>query len=175
MKKALGILAVITGAAAVVAYKLKKDEQKKETFEFMNEEDISDRILKSAEEQNFKEEEFVEKASTETASYPHLSEEDMIRINELSETHFEEIEKEEDARVERPLQHTIHFDNETDLEKYKNIVINEGYVITSGDTTNDLVVLNISNVAFDNILSKVFYLANLAKEYNGTYVDWILK
>ena len=174
MKKALGVVAVLAGAAAVVAYKLKKDCEKEEHFDLMDEEDISDRILKTAQAQNHQEE-CDETPSTQTASYPHLSEEDIVRLNELSETHFEAMDKEEDARSERPLQHTVHFEDQIDLDKYKTVVINEGYVVTSGDSEKDLVVLNITNVSCDSILSKVFYLANLAKEYNGTYVDWILK
>ncbi len=174
MKKALGVIAVLTGAAALVAYKLKKDNEKEDNFELMDEEDISDRILKSAQQQNFQEES-AEEPSTQTASYPHLSEEDLVRLNELSETHFEAMEKEDDARSERPLQHTVHFEDQINLDKYKGIVINEGYVVTSGDSEKDLVVLNITNVSCDAILSKVFYLANLAKEYEGTYIDWILK
>lgn len=174
MKKALGVIAVLTGAAALVAYKLKKDSEKEDNFQLMDEEDISDRILKSASAQNFSEEK-EEKASTETASYPHLSEEDLIRLNELSETHFEEMENQEDVRSERPLQHTVHFEDQINLDKYKGIVINEGYVVTSGESEKDLVVLNITSVTCDAILSKVFYLANLAKEHEGTYVDWVLK
>lgn len=177
MKKALGVIAVLGSAAALVAYKLKKDEKKNVDYTSMDEDDISERILKSAQEQNFVEtdDDFEEKASTETASYPNLSEEDMIRLNEISESRFEEMESSEDERQERPLQHVLIFNEEAGLEKYKTIVINDGYVVTSGNEENELVVLNITDVNPDAILSKVFYLANLAKEYHGTYVNWVLK
>ncbi|NBK98811.1 MAG: hypothetical protein EOM50_12455 [Erysipelotrichia bacterium] len=178
MKKALGVIAVLGSAAALIAYKLKKDEQRNVDYTTMNEDDISERILKTAQEQNFAEddgESFEEKASTETASYPHLNEDDMVRLNEISEARFAEMEQSEDQRSERPLQHVVVFNEETSLEKYKTIVINEGYVVTSGDEENELVILNITDVNPDAILSKVFYLANLAKEYHGTYVNWILK
>lgn len=179
MKKALGIIAVLGSAAALVAYKLKKDEKKQEDVDYtaMEEDDISERILKSAQEQNLTEasEEPDEKASTKTASYPNLNEDDMIRLNEISEARFEEMEGLEDERNERPLQHRILFDDEASLEKYKTIVINDGYVVTSGNEDNELIVLNITEAAADAILSKVFYLANLAKEYHGTYINWVLK
>lgn len=177
MKKALGVIAVLGSAAALIAYKMKKDEKKNVDYTTMDEDDISERILKTAQEQNFMESEeaFDEKASLETATYPNLNEDDMVRLNEISEARFEEMDLSVDERRERPLQHVIVFDNETALEKYKAIVINDGYVVTSGNEENELVVLNISEVDPDAILSKVFYLANLAKEYHGTYVNWVLK
>ena len=67
------------------------------------------------------------------------------------------------------------FEDEVELENYKNVVINDGYVVTMGSDEKELIVLNISAVDADVILSKVFHLADLAKKYHGKYVSWILK
>lgn len=180
MKKALGILAVIGSAAALVAYKLKKDEEKEfsstNNFDDLSEDDISERILRTAEEANIQQVEPTnKKAASETTTYPNLNEEDMVYLNEISEDIFKDLEESDSDDKERPLQHAIHFDDNKDLENFKNLVINEGYVVTVGEVENDLLVLNIVEVNADVILSKVFYLANLAKTYHGRYINWLLK
>lgn len=181
MKKALGILAVLGSAAALVAYKLKKEEENTITpidnLDDLSEDDISARILRTAEEANtiHELEEPVQKPATTTATYPHLNEEDMTYLNEVSEQIFATMDESVKEEKERPLQHTIHFEIESNLENFKNVVINEGYVVTTGEDENDLLVLNISEVNADMILSKVFYLADLAKEHQGRYVNWIIK
>lgn len=180
MKKALGILAVIGSAAALVAYKLKKDEGKElsstNNFDSLSEDDISERILRTAEEANVQQiEPANKKAASETKTYPNLNEEDMIYLNEISEDVFKNLEESVSDDKERPLQHAIHFDENKDLETFKSLVINEGYVVTVGENDNDLLVLNIVEVNADIILSKVFYLANLAKINHGRYINWLLK
>ena len=180
MKKALGVLAVLGSAAAFVAYKLKKEEEKNvsslDHFDDLSEDDISERILRTAEEANLhNEEELREKPAVTTATYPHLSEEDMVYLNEISEVIFQHMDEEVREEKERPLQHTVHFEEDSNLENFKNVVINEGYVVTTGEDDKDLLVLNISEVNADVILSKVFYLADLAKSHQGRYVNWIIK
>ncbi len=113
-------------------------------------------------------------AVSETASYPNLSEEDMARLNELSEEQFVKVDALENTE-ERAIQHTIHFTQSEALEHFKNEVINEGYVVTSGMEDNELLVLNISLMDSDLILSRIFHLANLAKTNGGEYVKWIVK
>ena len=167
MKKLIGMLAVTAAAAGIVAYKVIKDN-KKEVIVKENEEDIEIHEVNVEED----EEEEEQQASFATASYPNLHVEDMVHLNEVSEHIFETMEA---CEEERPIQHVLHFDDEANLKEFKNRIIEEGYVVTSGETNLDLVALHISKVDTDLILSKVFYLANLAKDYNGTYVNWILK
>lgn len=176
MKKALGILAVIGSAAALVAYKLKKEEKKMDDLSLLEEEDISERILRSAESQNFKEEDFQQAPATETNSFPHLHEDDIMRLNAICEENFAVLETLKlDPTQERPLQHFVEFQSDVDLDNYKNKVIDEGYVVTIGEKEKELIVLNITLVTADDILKKVFHLADLAKQCNGNYNNWIIK
>ena len=170
MKKTLGLLALVGGAAAFAAYKVIKSEKVK----VLNGEDVEKHIIEMDEEEA-EEEEREASASYETASYPQLNSDDMIYLNEVSESVFETINFDEVSEDDRPIQHTLSFENRLLMEKFKSVVIEEGYVVTSGETDMELVVLHISKVDVDLILSKVFYLANLAKECNGTYKNWILK
>ena len=170
MKKTLGLLALVGGAAAFAAYKVIKSEKVK----VLNEENVEKHIIEMDEE-DVEEVEEEASASYETASYPQLNSDDMIYLNEVSESVFETINFDEVSEDDRPIQHTLSFENRLLMEKFKSVVIEEGYVVTSGETDMELVVLHISKVDVDLILSKVFYLANLAKECNGTYKNWILK
>lgn len=176
MKKTLGVLAVVGAAAAFIAYKIKKEESY-EDFSELNEEDITEKILKKAEEVNYvDEEEGTTPPAIQSTSYPNLNQEDILRLNEVGEELFSKLDEDTtDDRTERPLQHTIQFENEEQLQAYKNIVISEGYVVTGGEDPNKLIVLNITKVNPDEILSRIFSLANKAKEYNGEYIKCILK
>lgn len=113
-------------------------------------------------------------AVSETASYPYLAEADMMYLNDISEIEFNKME-ELDNENERAIQHKIEFETIKDLDVFKTIVINEGFVVTVGEDDKELLVLNISLLNSDLILSKVFYLANLAKEHGGNYKKWIIK
>ena len=167
MKKVITALALVGGIAALAAYKIVKNDSKKR-----DDCDIEKRII--AIEQDENEEEPNCEAAFETASYPNL-EEDIKAINEICENVFEGIDFDNIGEDERPIQHVLHFENKILLEKFKAIVIEEGFVVTNGEYENDLLVLHIAKVNVDLILSKVFYLANLAKECDGKYLNWILK
>ncbi|MDQ0360032.1 ribonuclease E inhibitor RraB [Breznakia pachnodae] len=172
MKKALGILAVVGAAAAVVAYKMKKDEEKKEIKEL---DDSKERILRTVEEQGFEPINYDKKPEPFSAkTFPHLNEQDIIALTNNSEEQFKAI-GEVDANEEKPIQHSVQFEKEIDLEEFKNIVIGEGYVVTNGEAENELLVLHISKMDQDDISAKVFYLADLAKAHNGVYNGWVCK
>lgn len=176
MKKALGLLALVTAAGALVAYKLKKDEETKKDTEVS---DDSESILRAVEAQGFKPIDYdtVSEKKPEPFSakaFPHLDESDIIAITNRSEESFKAIEG-LDAKEERPIQHSIIFEKEIDLEEFKNIVIGEGYVVTNGEKEHELLVLHISKMDQDDISAKVFYIADLAKAHEGVYEGWICK
>lgn len=164
MKKTLGLLAVVGAAAALVAYTMKKEERVEEK-----------KTLPNNDTMEFEEDQMEVPASTASITYGNLTEEDTLHLNEICEQQFSLLENDADARTERPLQHVIAFEQAEQLEAYKTKVIHDGYVVTAGENEKELVVLNIVKVDTEIILENVFYLANLAKEYNGTYVSWILK
>ena len=171
MKKALGLLAIVGGAAAIVAYKMLKDEKVKVVN---NEEDVEKHIIELEEEEEAEEEE-EQSPSYETATYPYLNNEDMIAINNICENTFETLDLEALKGEEKPVKHCLHFENKLLMEKFKSIVIEEGYVVTSGEDESELVVLHVSEIDVDLLLSKVFYLANVAKDCFGEYKELIIK
>jgi len=172
MKKLLGLLAVAGATAAVVAYKMKKDEEKKEIKEL---DDSKERILRTVEEQGFEPINYDNKVESFSAkTFPHLTEQDIIALTKSSEEQFNAL-GEVDPNEEKPIQHSTQFEKEIDLEEFKNIVISEGYVVTNGEAENELLVLHISKMDQDDIFAKVFYLADLVKAHNGVYNGWICK
>lgn len=174
MKKTLGLLAVVGAAAAVVAYKMKKDEVKKDIKE-LDEDDNGERILRTVEEQGFEPINYDTKTEPFSAkAFPHLEEKDIIEVTKMSEEEFKKL-GDVDVNEERPIQHTVQFEKDIDLEEFKNIVIGEGYVVTNGENENELLILHISKLDQDDISSKVFYLADLAKAHNGIYKGWMCK
>lgn len=172
MKKKLGLLAVVTTAAAVVAYKLKKDEDKKD---IKNLDEDGAKSLRTVEEQGFEPINYDDKAEGfSSKTFPHLDTQDIIDLTNAGEAEFKKL-TDIATTEERPIQHTIQFAKEIDMEEFKNIVIGEGYVVTNGEKENELLVLHISKMDQDDVLSKVFYLADLAKAHEGKYEGWICK
>lgn len=248
MKKILPILGVVAGAAAFVAYKMKKEEQKQiidldqglleDEDETLEEGPISDpagcceSMMDKAEEvkddfaekaKNLKErteelmedvsdhvEDHVEEASqafkihiedaadivqekAEDAKevfdevkddmaearderYPHLNGSQLEEIRANADAVIEELEKDGDVHNhERPVQHKINFSNMEDLENFKNTVINKGFVITNGDEEYQLMVLHITAINKEKLYENMFYLADTAAMYHGTYAGWTCK
>ncbi len=212
MKKALTTIAILGGIAAAVAYKLKKDEEKKileleqELLKEENEEgtaeetntDVSDPKEAACEGEATDEEaacgcgcEGEEDAcccgsheeNTEAAlpteeapvdpAYPHLSAEDKQSIDDMNREVIQGLEEGGDVHEnERPIQHTIAFTNAEELENYKTIVINKGFVVTKGENDLELYVLHIASIDRIQLLQNIYYLANLAVEMHGTYKGW---
>lgn len=78
----------------------------------------------------------------------------------------------DELQKERPIQHTIDFKSLDDLETYKEIVIEKGYVATKGENQYQLYVYHIAPVNKSELLVNVYYLANLAVKNNATYQGW---
>ena len=76
---------------------------------------------------------------------------------------------------ERPVQHHIQFTCIEDMEKFRNDVINKGYVVTNGDNDFELNVLHISPIDEDKLMKNVMDVANAAKNYHGDYMGWSSK
>ncbi len=168
MKKLIGLTALVA-AGAYALYKIGKEEATEEdkiVHEPISEEDLKNPDFKA----DLNEE--TEPAFT-SESYPNLSEADIVKITSESEAALKQLEASE-SDEERPIQHTVSFDNEIDREDFKNTVISQGYVITSGEN-GDIIILHISKPDQDDILAKVFYLADLTKSHNGTYKGWEIK
>lgn len=163
MKKLLGVLAVGTAAAAVVAYAMKKN-QKNDAKEIV--EEAAEILHEEAEKATALVKEVIEEG---------LHDEEEERLNTLCEEGFQALSNEDDNRKERPLQHTITFENQEDLEKFKEAVILDGYVVTSGTKELELLVLNISKVDLEVIKNSVFHLAKISHEHHGTYDHWVMK
>ncbi len=115
-----------------------------------------------------------ESAVSVTTTYPSLTDVDMEYLNEISESQLDALDL-TDKTVEKAIQHKIEFNSTDSLNEFKMNVINEGFVVTNGETENELLVLNITTMDSDALLSKVFFLANLAKESDAKYIDWIIK
>lgn len=183
MKKALGILAVAGAAVAYAAYKLGKEEpteEEKIIHEPQSEEEITETILKNVEANNEETEEETEdieiiELNDEKKSikekFVNLNDDDIKHIEEIS---TKELEKINDADGERPIQHVVYFANDLDKEEFKNNVISKGYVVTNGEN-DDLIVMHISKLDKETILSQVYYLADLTKLNNGEYKEWSIK
>lgn len=195
MKKALGALAILGAAAGTYfVYKFvreededvdnkhiiyphemnnNKTEEAASNDDELGAEEMSEKILKNVEAQGFGtvEDEKVLKLNKE--SFPNLSDEDIEKINRDSEQLLDNLPT-SDENEERPVQHKVKFTNDSEMDEFKNLVISEGYVVTDGDE-GDLIVLHISKMDKNDILAKVFYIADVAKAHNGQYLGWSVK
>ena len=207
MKKALPLLAVLGGAAALVLYKMKKDEQKKIADldegllydeDLQDEEPAQPEDVENTEEPEIiitnkeveKEEAAVEEKPEEVAeerplgiyvdtdnleyddTYTDISVGGMKRLKDLTEANIAKLTEQGDVHEkERPVKHTLYFESADDMNAFNHEVINRGYVVTKGETDQHIVVLHITPIDEEKLLSHVYYLAN-ATNRKGAYVDW---
>ncbi len=185
MKKIIPALAVLAGAAALVAYKLKKDEEKKivdldqgllEDTENINESDIEEEKI---EEGPISQPGYMEQMNTEVKEEENnenrssLTEEEIAAIQSATQKKIDEMSQEGDIHEnERPVQHYIEFKNTEDLENFKCNVINQGFVISKGKNELELVVLHISPIENEKLMNNILYIADEAKKHNGSYNGW---
>lgn len=107
------------------------------------------------------------------AHYPHLTNRMIDDINMMTKEAIEALARDGDVHShERPVQHMVSFRNKEDMESFKNRVINKGFVITKGDEECDLVVLHISAIDEERLVSHILYLADQAYAFNGEYRGW---
>ncbi len=107
------------------------------------------------------------------AHYPHLTNRMIDDINMMTKEAIEALAKDGDVHShERPVQHMVSFRNKEDLESFKNRAINKGFVITKGEEECDLIVLHISAIDEEKLVSHILYLADQAYAFNGEYRGW---
>ncbi len=105
--------------------------------------------------------------------YPHLTNRMIDDINMMTKEAIEALARDGDVHShERPVQHMVSFHNKEDMESFKNRVINKGFVITKGEAECDLIVLHISSIDEEKLVSHILYLADQAYAFNGEYRGW---
>lgn len=110
---------------------------------------------------------------TFSSEYPNLTNRMVKDINSMTLEAIEALAKDGDVHEhERPVQHMVSFKAKEDLEMFKSKVINRGFVITKGEAEFDLVVLHISMIDEEKLVSNILYLADQAYAYNGEYRGW---
>lgn len=135
--------------------------------------DFSDKLEEIVEEiENNSAEEII---SEEIIENPFIEEtEDDYKIEfESNDEVIEEFDENIDNfEEERPIQHTIDFKSVEDMETYKHVVVEKGYVVTRGENPYQLSVLHIAPSNKRELLVNVYYLANQAVKHNGSYQGW---
>lgn len=217
MKKIIPLLAVLGGAAALAAYKMKKDEQKKiidldeemlRDDEFEQEEeayeegpisepcsccmdgakeavqdimDDADRFIKQTAD---KAEDLAKDTKQELKKtikdvkevFPNLVEEEIQNLKQTTKELMDNMLSQGDIHEhERPVQHTVRFESVEDAENFKNAVINRGFVVTTGETATELIVLHITPLDEVKLVANILYIANEARKHHGTYEGWTSK
>lgn len=193
MKKALPLLALLGGAAALVVYKIKKDEQKK--IVDLDEGLLYDDTLLENEELNEKSNDNLNNCVHDSVGiednnvvdtedkgacnvtydevFTHLTKSEMTLLKEDTDARIVSLNEKHDIHEkERPIQHHLKFSNEIQMNEFKNIIINHGYVITRGVQEFELIVLHIAPIDNVKIMANIYYLADVAAMYNGIYKGW---
>lgn len=94
-------------------------------------------------------------------------------MRKQAEEKFSAIQQnEDDLDRNRPIYHLLHFEDVTNALAFRSEVVNNGYVVTSGDVDGDIIVLHILPLHLVKVMAHAYYLADCAKKYQGTYVDW---
>ena len=81
-------------------------------------------------------------------------------------------QSDDDLDRNRPIYHLLLFDDEANALAFRSEVVNNGYVVTSGDVEGDIIVLHILPLHLVKLMAHTYYLADCAKKYYGTYIDW---
>lgn len=87
------------------------------------------------------------------------------RLNSLQEAG-------DDLERNRPIYHLIRFEDEDNASAFRYEVANKGYVISQGETKHDLMVLHVLPLDLVKLMAHAYSLADCAKKYQGTYIDW---
>lgn len=157
--------------------------EKKEEFVGSAENKI-DEIIREIETPSFSTEEIKEIIKEEnkedvvggeqySEQYPNLTTSLVDDINTMTQEAMNSLAKDGDIHErERPVQHMVSFSTEQDLDAFKNKVINKGFVITKGEGELDLIVLHISPIDKEKLVSNILYLADQAYANHGIYKGW---
>lgn len=128
-------------------------------------------------------EEVVEEVTSESAEvktedeydevFVNLKKKDILVMKNNAQARLELYASEgDDLEVDRPIYHQIVFQNEDDANGFRNEVVNKGYVLSKGDVEGEYIVLHILPLHLVKVMAHVYYLADSAIKYNGTYIDW---
>lgn len=108
-----------------------------------------------------------------SSEYPNLTNRIVQDINTMTKDAIATLANDGDVHEhERPVQHMVSFAAKEDLEDFKSRVINKGFVITKGEGEYDLVVLHISPIDEEKLVTNVLYLADQAYANHGEYNGW---
>lgn len=132
----------------------KLNEESVEIEEDSNEENISEEIIENP---------FIEAINEDYKKELEINVDEAIEKLDENNDIFED---------ERPIQHIIDFKSIEDMEAYKEVVIEKGYVVTRGENPYQLSVLHIAPINKSELLVNVYYLANQAIKHNGSYQGW---
>lgn len=181
MKKILPTLAIIGGAIAYTAYKLKKDEKQK-IVDLDQDLLIDDKVLENnndivtaEKKQEIEEAEEVQedKDILYDEKYSFVTVDKMEEIKNKTDIKINDyLNGEKNLDKERAIQHNISFTNENDMLEFRSEVINKGYVITRGDNEFSLYVLHIIAINEEKLSKHIYYLANEAYKHHGEYEGW---
>lgn len=189
MKKLIPVLALAAGAAAFVAYKLKKDEKKVMDLDeglLYDDEDCVEESLISDPQIVNNNAENSDETETEEAEQSILLYDDQYKnlsvnyVDELKKHYNESLDKlamEGDVHEnERPIEHSVTFQDKANLEAFKHAVVNRGFVITlSENDDKTLNILHISAVNSPKLLDNILYLSDEALRFGGVYNGWKTK
>lgn len=144
-------------------------------------ENNADRATQAVDEDADKVEDLAKKLSWETKDaakdakevFPNLRESEIQELKNNTKELMEKMEKEGDVHEqERPVQHTIRFPSLADAEGFKNIVINRGFVVSTGENELELVVLHITPLDEVKLIANILYIVNEAHKHHGKYQGW---
>lgn len=187
MKKLIPALAILGSAVAFVAYKMKKDEQRKimelDQDLLCDHEECGCGDSCSCEEEEEEEHRrepnptFDQQEDTSTHSdYPNLTNSMIEDIHDMNVEAIDSLKLDGDvSENERPIQHQVMFKTSEDLENFRNKVVNKGFVVTKGDGEYDLNILHITDINQVKLMSHVLYIADQAYANHGSYKGWVSK
>lgn len=105
--------------------------------------------------------------------YPHLDQNAKDEIEVMNQEMIDSLNAQGDRHEEeRPIQHFVEFNNEEDLQKFKKVIVEKGYVVTRGENPTALSVLHIAPVDRSKLVTHIYYIANQAILHNGSYKGW---
>lgn len=148
------------------AHEVSEDVQEHIT-EFMDDTKKKIHSVKSEVQENA--DEVVDKAK-------HLVHVELDQIREKTADIIEQMQIDGDIHEhERPVQHLVKFECVEDLEAFKSVVINKGFVVTNGNHDLTLNILHISPISEDKLMANIEFIAGTAKEHHGIYDGWTSK
>lgn len=173
-RKIIPTIAIASGIAAFVAYRMKKNNEKQIIdLDQMLAEDEDAFYKDENHHSSTKEVEDEKNIDIDTQKYVYLTNDIITRIKTKTEIEIAILEEEGDVHEhERPIEHRLSFASQEDVEAFKEAITSEGFAIEKSDDLDHILVMHLAAIKEETLLPIILHVADCVYQHHGQYLGW---